>query len=1553
MKKILVFGNNSLFDSGKRIFSLGLQIPYGIRPSGLKPPLRGLLDPFLIFVKKSRKDRVGVKAFLQPSAVKAYHPHSELSRFSDEILLSSERHPERGAESLLIVKFLWIVLFVFSLSFASAQTPPEIIYVNVNQADPAPNDAPLDGMEWNTAFNKLEDAIDEAKDLLELENGIDSVQIWVAEGIYIPGNERDDSFILTEKLEIYGGFNGTETTLEQRNVKDHVTILSGNDNNRHIIQANGLTNPAILDGFTIQAGKASSDLDFDRENRKGAGAYLFNSNMIIRNCTFKENEAREAGGAIYANGGMLSLSNCSFEMNEVNGTANNQQGGAISLQDCESIIIDCFFDGNSSVDDGGAIYMDGQESIINRSIFKDNTATSGSDAKGGAIHASSCDLELINCLITGNKSVRNGAGILVNNSNLSLTNCTVADNERNDGSDDGNGIRFEGNDATLQIHNSIIWDNGSTFKDQIDIAQENTTVNLQHSLIQGLTSASPAVDLNENNVNGNPEFLTEGIDQPYSIAGCSAARDAANVALYNSVADPAAEENEAVDVYGNPRLVNSLDIGAVEFQASPGISGDIALNGALTDASVSLCQNIPISLSIEVGNNRSAFQWFEGDIELEDEESPQLELSALNPGTYSYQVKYFDGATCDTLTSNPKVFTIEQSQLSSDTLITEPPCINTQISYTFPNDNGNTYFWSIEGGELVDESASGPSAAINWKNSEGRIIVIRNESCEFIELPIDVFDEEVSFSTFLGTDTTANSSFCQTDETLLLQAAPAGGTFRFITDNSGVVFPYDPNGETQIEIPFGQFDTLNANVKEQKIFSYEVDTAGCTLTKTYEFELKAQPLAELDVKGACFGTPTILASTNFVPGAQLIFDVDEDQVVFNTLDSIVEYTYKVERDYTPTLTVTNSLGCSDTDTDTLKVQEALTANFQVSNPCSSDTTIFSTIGALSGAGTAIWHWDFGDNSTFTDTLTDNNPEFKHKYDAERKYDVTLTLGIENSEVCSDSLTKTINILPSREVSASNPYKGVGNELSSRWISEGEQGSWEFIDRPDTLLFEGEKIWMTHPDTVPNALEAAFLTSSCFNLAEDLDRPMVSLDYWSQLAEGIDGVVLQVAAIDENGKTSTWELLGKSEDPNIQNGINWYNGSNINSEPGDEGGFEGVNPNSVAWSGLVDTVVEGRHKLDQYINQTVRFRFVFTSALIDREAAGFAIDNFRIFNRPKNRLLLEHFTQTDPVNPINQRTQDTVTRYFVQNPKDIIPINYFIDFPIDDPFHAANQGPVNARALYYKIPAPGFAILDGRANFEGDKDLEPSEGLFLDQRALDLRMLESPDYGLNMRFLAPPEVNDDLNISIQADFDPGEDTELVLQVAVLGAELSTDGRAYRNVFMDMVGGVQGQNIQLEAGTGFEQRLQLSWNAQEIYDRFKDFFPLKSDTTWHFVAFIQDYQTGEIHQGAQNSLKFRVQDLQNREGTLSPDQDFHLSLYPNPTQSVLTIDLNVPMEHELNYRMINLHGSLVMQGKLEEGGSKTQLDVNHMAEGLYYVELWDRDKRLGMKKVMILD
>jgi len=198
------------------------------------------------------------------------------------------------------------------------------------------NDA-NDGTSWSEAFETLGVALGTASS---------DDEIWVAAGMYKPGTTRSSTFQMVAGVDVYGGFDGTETALTQRDWVGNVTTLSGDigtidtytDNCYHVVTGSVIN--ASLDGFTITEGYA----DGDAPDCLGGG--LFNP-IDVYNCIFEDNYASERAGAAWLDGS-CDVFNCTFRDNTSGG-----DGGAIYLYGANVDFKSCLFYDNSA-DEAGA-----------------------------------------------------------------------------------------------------------------------------------------------------------------------------------------------------------------------------------------------------------------------------------------------------------------------------------------------------------------------------------------------------------------------------------------------------------------------------------------------------------------------------------------------------------------------------------------------------------------------------------------------------------------------------------------------------------------------------------------------------------------------------------------------------------------------------------------------------------------------------------------------------------------------------------------------------------------------------------------------------------------------------------------------------------------------------------------------------------------------------------------------------------------------------------------------------------------------------------------------
>ena len=163
----------------------------------------------------------------------------------------------------------------------------------------------------------------------------------------------------------------------------------------------------------------------------------FVTTLVIENVTFSNNVCSQAGndvggGALYAQGGIVTIRNTSFLGNR------GGNGGAIGNLQARFTIEDSLFQGNTTNahagdgGNGGAIYIDGSgngQLVIRRSTFRANTAS----WIGGAIHtymyAGASGMTIEDSLFENNTTEQNGGAIYHQNGSLTIARSTFSGNQ--------------------------------------------------------------------------------------------------------------------------------------------------------------------------------------------------------------------------------------------------------------------------------------------------------------------------------------------------------------------------------------------------------------------------------------------------------------------------------------------------------------------------------------------------------------------------------------------------------------------------------------------------------------------------------------------------------------------------------------------------------------------------------------------------------------------------------------------------------------------------------------------------------------------------------------------------------------------------------------------------------------------------------------------------------------------------------------------------------------------------------------------------------------------
>ena len=498
---------------------------------------------------------------------------------------------------------------VFKLNGTTSN--PNVIYVDGTNG----NDN-NDGSSWASAVQTIQEGID----LANLASPVKDV--WVRGGTYTPATSNRFLAFNVQNVEIYGGFDGTEATLADRDLTTTPTILSGdlsgNDNNviadgNSTYNDNSVTvvrvlNDATIDGFTIASGYASGSISNFNPEGWGAGLYIGSgqADLTIRNCIFERNVAR-GGGA-----GILTTNTNNF--------------------DRDLRIESCVFRDNLSRFGTGIYHSAGNAAMnikVVSSLFYNNVATQTAQGNGGL--ASSIWL-------------RNEANAAVTNAFV-VNNTFVNNEELSDFltlpiSDRATVMLYNLGNMNLSFDNNAVFNNINlltSFPSPLGQFTDNDTnainFNIRNNLNSNGWGTLPTSGIS-NNINNAPSFVDFSAND-FRLTSNSAGINQGNNAYVNNV-----PEGISFDLSGAARVQGTaVDTGAYEFDPSLSVT-DYAVN-----QTIKVFPN-PVSdiLNIDM-SNAEKYQVFDvqGRLVLEDSTS-KLKVSNLEIGLHFLKIKMNDGS---------------------------------------------------------------------------------------------------------------------------------------------------------------------------------------------------------------------------------------------------------------------------------------------------------------------------------------------------------------------------------------------------------------------------------------------------------------------------------------------------------------------------------------------------------------------------------------------------------------------------------------------------------------------------------------------------------------------------------------------------------------------------------------------------------------------------------------------------------------------------------------------------------------------------------------------
>lgn len=215
------------------------------------------------------------------------------------------------------------------------------------------------GTSWSEAKKTVQEALTAA---------VNGDEVWVKQGTYL----LDATISITKEVKVYGGFAGTETSLDQRQWWTRPTVLDGQLATT-CVSVNSKN--AALDGFRVARGSplgislgtcpgytledATVIANCAIYETVGTGIDCNNFVGIIRNCLIYNNTGYEGAGIRLRNSAYPAIDNCTVYGNH----ANSFGGGLYHDMDSYTKVINCIVWGNTADYGGPQVYKyDGSSS---------------------------------------------------------------------------------------------------------------------------------------------------------------------------------------------------------------------------------------------------------------------------------------------------------------------------------------------------------------------------------------------------------------------------------------------------------------------------------------------------------------------------------------------------------------------------------------------------------------------------------------------------------------------------------------------------------------------------------------------------------------------------------------------------------------------------------------------------------------------------------------------------------------------------------------------------------------------------------------------------------------------------------------------------------------------------------------------------------------------------------------------------------------------------------------------------------------------------------------
>lgn len=742
------------------------------------------------------------------------------------------------------------------------------------------------------------------------------------------------------------------------------------------------------------------------------------------------------------------------------------------------------------------------------------------------------------------------------------------------------------------------------------------------------------------------------------------------------------------------------------------------------------------------------------------------------------------------------------------------------------------------------------------------------------------------------------------------------------------------------------------NTADYQLYYTYTDDHGCTEYAQDSFEIRAYPRITMTIPSQyCDDDSLVNLMSHVIPTGGIFSDNLAPTAIQN--DSMFVLNARVgERtiyyDYIDPATT-----CRNDDQNIVNVYHNTVFNYDMIGGCVGATIAFepniqNLLVGVDSLTSVIWHFDTSAAPTVVLPASPTGvANTSNIYGLDGIYGTSLTL--VNQGICSTIVHKPLVISPYIADVHATAYEADFQLDKGGWYGKPTAD----IARPNawwrgglwghTISDAGNNAWVTFGQDTSSTNsnrpytylpgDVGTVYSPCFDLV-DSKRPMVVLDIWRDMEQGIDGAVWEY--YDEPSRT--WQVLGKKG-----KGIKWYNSDFLLARPGNQQNLtypQGWTGQSWGWENT-------RYRLDNLKGRdNVRFRLSFASdpqtVLSGKE--GMAFDNVWIGERTRN-VLLEHFSNPSYVSPSTNADMAYIDQYVygeifnTNNGLDVNLLQYQagMEDASDALYNDFTAGP-NARSNYYGVSEEGELLVDGLTVNDGRSEN-------ISANSLDFEMLQYPKFNIDISQMQVTNGNVDVTSVVTANELMGSADYRIHTVIVEDSLVATTPTTYikKNVVRAMLPDPSGASYVRSWLAGDQETVIQPWPVASF---------IQNPTHLHAVVFIQAYGSQQIFQAqtTQDLTIYHSVSVKDVEEDAAVNVISNVKVYPNPANNYLNVEFSQALEGEHDWQMVDVLGRTVVSGTTNDGDELFSIDIERLSAGAYFFVIRN-DKVYTQRKIII--